>query len=173
MNYKQKLNYIKNFVFDIDGVLTNGLISVDSNGLESRNFNTKDGIIIKYAIGCGYKVAIISGAKNKGIELRLKKLGIKDIFLGSNNKLNELKKYIKNNNLKLEETLLMGDDLSDFSPMKVVGLKCCPYDATQEIREISDYISLKKGGHGCVRDVIEQTLMVKDKRNIEKFNQNF
>lgn len=173
MNYKQKLNNIKHFVFDIDGVLTDGIISVNSEGLESRNFNTKDGIVIKYAIKCGYKISIISGASNNGLKLRLNKLGIKDIFLGSNNKLEDLKTFISNYNLDSKQILYMGDDVSDFSAMEIVGLKCCPYDAASEIREISDYISLKKGGDGCVRDIIEQTLKVQHNWDINKLNQNF
>ena len=107
MSYKQSLNNIKNFVFDVDGVFTNGIIYVDDIGNETRGFNSKDGIIVKYAIDIGYKVAIISGAINDGIFKRLKKLGIKDIYLGSENKSSDLKKYMTKNNIKADQTLYL------------------------------------------------------------------
>ena len=76
MNYKEKLHKIKNFIFDVDGVFTDGLIIVDSKGEESRCFNTKDGIVIKLATEIGYNIAIISGANNEGIRARLNRLGV-------------------------------------------------------------------------------------------------
>ena len=172
MNYKEKLNTIKNFVFDIDGVFTNGLITVDSLGNESRSFSTKDGIAVKYAIEIGYNIAIISGAKNEGIRLRLNRLGVKDVFLGSNNKVKDLENYLKNNNLSKDDTVYMGDDIPDISPMLVAGLSTCPFDAVPQVRDVSDYISPIKGGHGCVRDIIEQTLKVQNNWKLKNSNQN-
>ena len=172
MNYKEKLHVIKNFVFDIDGVFTNGLIMIDSLGNESRTFNTKDGIAIKHAIENQYNIAIISGANNEGIRIRLKKLGVKNIFLGSNNKLEDLKKYMKSHKLSIEETVYMGDDIPDINSMSYVGLKACPFDAIPEVRSISDYVSPKKGGKGCVRDIIEQTLKVQNNWELNDSSQN-
>ena len=172
MNYKEKLNTIKNFVFDIDGVFTNGLITVDSKGNESRNFSTRDGIAVKYAIESGYNITIISGAKNEGIRLRLNRLGVENIFLGSNNKLKDLEKYLKKNKLSKHDTVYMGDDIPDISPMLIVGLSACPFDAAPQVRDIADYISPIKGGHGCVRDIIEQTLKVQKNWKLKNSNQN-
>lgn len=172
MSYKQSLNNIKNFVFDVDGVFTNGIIYVDDIGNETRGFNSKDGIIVKYAIDIGYNVAIISGAINDGIFKRLKKLGIKDIYLGSENKSSDLKKYMTKNNIKADQTLYMGDDVSDLDAMKMVGLKTCPNDAVSEVRNISDYISPRNGGFGCVRDILEQTLKVQNNWKIRNSDQN-
>lgn len=172
MNYKEKLNKIKTFVFDIDGVFTNGKIMVDSHGNESRSFDTKDGIAVKLANDLGYNIAVITGANNKGIEARLNRLGVKNIFLNSNDKVKDLLNYSKTNNINLEKTVYMGDDLPDTFPMKLVYLKTCPFDAVPEVREISDYISNKNGGEGCVRDIIEQTLKVQGNWNFSKKNQN-
>ena len=172
MNYKEKLNKIKTFVFDIDGVFTNGKIMVDSHGNESRSFNTKDGIVVKLANDLGYNIAVITGANNKGIEARLNRLGVKNVFLNSNDKVKDLLNYSKTNNINLEKTVYMGDDLPDTFPMKLVYLKTCPFDAAPEVREISDYISNKNGGEGCVRDIIEQTLKVQGNWNFSKKNQN-
>jgi len=172
MNYKEKLNKIKTFVFDIDGVFTNGKIMVDSHGNESRSFNTKDGIVVKLANDLGYNIAVITGANNKGIEARLNRLGVKNVFLNSNDKVKDLLNYSKTNNINLEKTIYMGDDLPDTFPMKLVYFKTCPFDAVPEVREISDYISNKNGGEGCVRDIIEQTLKVQGNWNFSKKNQN-
>ena len=173
MNYKEKLNKIKNFVFDLDGVFTNGLIMVDNKGNESRFFNTKDGIAVKYAIEIGYNIAIISGAKkNDGIKIRLNKIGVKNIYLDSKDKLIDLESFLINNSLLAEETVYMGDDLPDISPMQKVGLKTCPFDAVPELRDIVDYVSPIKGGQGCVRDIIEQTLKVQNNWKLKNTNQN-
>ena len=172
MSYKEKLNKIKNFVFDVDGVFTDGIIYVDSQGNETRGFNSKDGIVVKKALKCGFNIIIISGAKSKGILKRLRKLGIKDIYLGSEDKSSDLNEHMKINNMKRNETLYMGDDISDLEAMKIVGLKTCPNDAVSEVRNASDYISPKKGGFGCVRDVLEQTLKVQKKWKIRNSDQN-
>ena len=118
MNYKEKLNTIETFIFDIDGVFTDGKIIVDSFGKESRSFNTKDGIAVKLANDLGYNIAIITGANNQGIKARLNRLGIKNVFLNSNDKVKDLLNYSKTNNINLKKTVYMGDDLPDTFPME-------------------------------------------------------
>jgi 3-deoxy-D-manno-octulosonate 8-phosphate phosphatase (KDO 8-P phosphatase) len=145
---------------------------VDSHGNESRSFNTKDGIAVKLANDLGYNIAVITGANNNGIKARLNRLGIKNVFLNSSDKVKDLLNYSKTNNINLEKTVYMGDDLPDTFPMKLVYLKTCPFDAVPEVREISDYISNKNGGEGCVRDIIEQTLKVQGNWKFSKKNQN-
>ncbi|MDA7810239.1 HAD-IIIA family hydrolase [Flavobacteriaceae bacterium] len=172
MNYKEKLNKIKTFVFDVDGVFTDGKIMVDSEGNESRSFNTKDGIAVKLANDLGYNIAIITGANSEGIRARLNRLGIKNVYLSSVDKVKDLLDYSKKYNINLEKTVYMGDDLPDTFPMNLVELKSCPFDAAPEVREICDYISNKNGGEGCVRDIIEQTLKVQGNWSMNKKNQN-
>ena len=172
MNYKEKLYKIKNFIFDVDGIFTDGLIIVDSYGKESRCFNTKDGIAVKIATEIGFNIAIISGASNEGIRARLNRLGVENVFLGSKDKSKDLINYSKTNNILLEETIYMGDDLPDLEPMNLVGLKTCPHDASPEVRNICEYVSPHKGGKGCVRDIIEQVLKVQGKWVLNNSNQN-
>ena len=93
-------------------------------------------------------------------------------MLGSNDKLKDLKEYLKSNNLSSEETVYMGDDIPDINPMLYIGLKTCPFDAIPELRSISDYVSPKKGGQGCVRDIIEQTLKVQNNWELNDSSQN-
>lgn len=164
-NYKEYLEQINTFIFDVDGVLTDGSVTVMTNGDMLRTMNIKDGYALKTAVDTGFNVCIISGGSNEGVRKRLEGLGIKDIFLGAHNKIDQLNEYLNSKNVTLENVLYMGDDIPDFPVMKLVGLPCCPQDAVQEIKSISKYISHRNGGKGAVRDVIEQVLKVHDKWN--------
>lgn len=162
-SYKEIMPQITTFMFDVDGVLTNGLVHVSSTGELTRQMHTKDGYALKTAVDAGFNVCIISGGNNEGVRKRLEGLGIKDIYLGAHNKTVQYKKYLQKLKIEPEQILYMGDDIPDFPVMKLVGLATCPKDAVSEIQGISQYISQKKGGLGCVRDVIEQVLKVQGK----------
>lgn len=149
---------IRHFIFDIDGVLTDGTLQISADGTLLRSMHIRDGYAIQLAIKKGYSVSIISGAKGEAIEKRLIGLGVADIHLGIQNKLEKLEEVIKASQLELAHTLYMGDDMPDLAVMKRVSLPCCPSDACSEIKEISTYISPFNGGKGCVRDVIEKVL---------------
>ena len=163
MNYKEKLNHIKTFIFDVDGVLTDGKILLHHSGEQIRIMNVKDGMAIREAIKKGYLVAIISGGKSQGLIKRFKHLKINDIYLACDDKKDALSDLMHIHKLDSQSVLYMGDDINDLEVMKEVGLRSCPHDAVPEIKAIADYISLKNGGQGCVRDVIEQTLKVQGK----------
>tara|TARA_B100000795_G_C22745384_1_gene417041 strand:+ start:472 stop:999 length:528 start_codon:yes stop_codon:yes gene_type:complete len=163
MSYKEYLNKITTLIFDVDGVLTDGTIIVATNGDMYRKMHTKDGFALKTAVDKGFNVCIISGGNNEGVRLRLKGLGIKDVFLGAHHKTETMNTYLEENNIRKEQVLYMGDDIPDLHVMQEVGLPCCPQDAVQEIKKVSKYISHKKGGKGCARDVIEQVLKVQNK----------
>jgi 3-deoxy-D-manno-octulosonate 8-phosphate phosphatase (KDO 8-P phosphatase) len=162
-NFKEELKNIQNFVFDVDGVFTDGSILIHEDGSMLRTMNTKDGYAVKAALHAGFRVCIISGGTNLAVQKRLNDLGIKDVYLGVHDKSTALMDYLYENNLKASETLFMGDDIPDIPPMKQVHLATCPNDAVAEVRAASDYISHIAGGKGCVRDVIEQTLKLHGK----------
>ncbi len=162
-NYKEKLIHITTFIFDYDGVLTDGKVFVINDHEQLRSSNVKDGYALQYAVKKGYRVAVISGGKSKTMTKRMNTLGITDVFLGIDNKIETYRKYLLDNNIKQEEVLYMGDDIPDFEIMNEVGVATCPSDSAQEIKAIADYISDIKGGEGCVRDVIEQVLKLQDK----------
>lgn len=166
-NYKEKLKKIKVFVFDVDGVLTNGDLFIFPNGKLVRKMNAKDGYALKLAMKKGYEIAIITGGREKEIEERLSKLGVKYIFLNSHNKINVMNDFLQNHNFNKEDIMYMGDDIPDIEVLKYVGFSCCPNDAVTDVKNICNYISSKKGGKGCVRDVIEQTLRVTDKWDLD------
>jgi 3-deoxy-D-manno-octulosonate 8-phosphate phosphatase (KDO 8-P phosphatase) len=162
-SYKEIMPQITTFIFDVDGVLTNGVVTIFPNGEMIRSMNIKDGYALKTAVMAGYNVCIISGGTNENVRKRFKDLGITDIYLGAHNKIEQFNEYVHNFNLNPENILYMGDDIPDFPVMKKVELPCCPKDAAPEIQDISIYISQKKGGKGCVRDVIEQVMKVQGK----------
>jgi len=162
-NYKEYLNSINTFIFDVDGVLAEDQLHVTSSGELLRIMNSKDGMAIKIAIKQGYNVAVISGGTNEGVRKRLEGLGLTDIHLGVSDKEETYKEYIEFKNLNPENILYMGDDLTDYRIMHLVGLPCAPQDAVPEIKGISRYVSHKAGGKGCARDVIEQVLKVQGK----------
>ncbi|WP_433830834.1 KdsC family phosphatase [Flavobacterium anhuiense] len=162
-SYKEIMNDITTFVFDVDGVLTDGSVFVTNEGEMLRTMNIRDGYAIKAAIESGYHVCIISGGSNEGVRIRLKNLGVNDIHLGTSDKVKTFATYCENNNIKPENVLYMGDDIPDFHVMKLVGLPTCPQDASPEIKTLCRYISHVKGGRGAVRDVIEQVMKVQGK----------
>jgi len=163
MNYKENLKNIKTFIFDYDGVISDGRIWViDGERDQVRSSSVKDGYALHYAIRKGYRIAIISGGKGEPMRIRLKNLGIKDsdIFQAVGNKMEVFEKYCAEHNIDPKTVLYMGDDIPDYTVMQNVGIATCPADAVPEIKEVAHYISHQKGGHGCVRDVIEQVMKV-------------
>ncbi|MDZ4666207.1 MAG: HAD-IIIA family hydrolase [Bacteroidota bacterium] len=165
-NFKQSLTKITTLIFDIDGVLTNNTVFVTEQGEMLRNLHSKDGYALQLAIKKGYKIVIISGGNNEPIKKVLTRAKIPFIFINIHDKLQCYKDLINEHSLKDEEVMYMGDDLPDWEVMKRVGVAACPNDAATEVKDICIYISDKKGGEGCVRDIIEQIMRVQGKWEI-------
>ena len=163
LNFKEDLQKINAFLFDVDGVFTNSNVYLHPGGDLMRSMNIKDGFAIQYAVKKGYLVGIISGGDSESVRARFQKLGIIDIYLKSSDKKNDYMDFILKYSLKDDEVLYMGDDIPDYEVMKRVGFPCCPADAVEEIKSLSKYISDKNGGQGCVRDVVEQVLRLQGK----------
>lgn len=164
----EKLKDITTFVFDVDGVLTNGNILVTETGEQLRQYNIKDGYAIQLAIKKGYQVCIITGAKTEAVRLRLKGLGVQHIYLGASYKMEPFQNFLTKTGLKKNEMVYVGDDLPDQEIMEQVAIAVAPADAAGEIKAISNYISPCNGGAGVVRDIIEKVLKVQGKWSIEK-----
>ena len=158
INYKEKLHTIKAFVFDFDGVMTDGSIWTYADGETVRCGNVKDGYAIQYAVKRGYLVALISGATSLSIDNRMAALGVTLCHTGCANKMETFRKFLQDHHLTEEEVVCMGDDIPDYEILTHCGVAACPADAAIEIKECCDYISLYPGGKGCVRDIIEQVL---------------
>lgn len=158
MNILENFARIKTFVFDVDGVLTDGSVLVLDNGFLARKMNIKDGYALQLAIKKGYKVVVISGGNSEPVRVRLEKIGVTDVYMNIRDKKACLQEFVFANQLIWDEILFMGDDIPDYLPMTMVGLPCCPADAVPEIRSISRFVSNIPGGKGCAREVIEKVL---------------
>ena len=154
---------ITTFIFDFDGVMTDGTVFCDFEGHPLRATNVKDGYALQLASKLGYHVAVISGAVCPSTIVRMNSLGVTDVFTGIPDKVLKLKEYMNKKGLYAEQILFMGDDIPDIQVMKEVGLPVCPADASPEVKEISKFVSEKPGGKGAVRDVIERVLKVQGK----------
>lgn len=162
MNELELFKKITTFIFDVDGVLTDGTVLLVDNEIQARRMHIRDGFALQMAVKNGYRVLIISGGNSPQVAHRLEKLGIHDVHMSVQDKQAFIMEYLKTNGLKKEELLYMGDDLPDIQAMEVVGLACCPADAVPEVREQVQYISPINGGAACVRDVIEKVLRLND-----------
>ena len=158
MSEKHLFQAITTFIFDYDGVMTDGKVYSDHDGHPWRATNVKDGYALQLASKLGYNVAVISGAVCPSMITRMNSLNVFDVFTGIPNKVLKLNEYMEAKGLKPEEIVFMGDDIPDMGVMQTVGLAACPADAADEVKEISGYVSPKEGGKGCVRDLIEQVL---------------
>ena len=158
MNVLELFKDITTFVFDVDGVLTDGSVLLLDNGLQARQMNIKDGLALQMALKNGYKVIIISGGSSEPVIKRLQYLGLEEVHLGLKDKLKFFEGIMQQYSLNWNEVLYMGDDLPDLPMLENVGLSACPADAVPEVKSASKYISSFTGGKGAVRDVIEKVL---------------
>ena len=161
MSFLKEFKKIKAFALDIDGVLTDGNLYLFESGEQVRRMNIKDGFALQLAIKKGYHVIVISGANSIAAKMRLNKLGIEAVYLQVNDKKAKLETYIQQHGLNWEEVLFMGDDIPDLTVMREAGIACAPADAVAAVRHVAKYISTRKGGEGCVRDVIEKVLTLR------------
>jgi len=158
--FLQKLKAITTFIFDVDGVLTDGTILASDSGEYLRTFNIKDGYALQLAVKRGYLVCVISGGKGAAMQKRFEGLNLQEIFLNVSDKVKVYESLVAKYELNPSEVLYMGDDVPDLKIMARVGLPTCPADAVTEIKAISTYISPFDGGKTAVRDVIEKVMRV-------------
>ena len=167
----EKAKKIKMIILDVDGTLTDGKIYIDSNHLEIKAFNVKDGFAVSSAVSLGMHFAIITGRRSKIVEKRAEELGVRFVYQKIKNKKAKLKELLEESGISLDETAYIGDDINDLPAMKMVGLKGATFDSAQEVKEIADFISNAKGGDGAVREFVEFILRAQDKWQdvIERF----
>ena len=163
MNQLETFTSVETFIFDVDGVFTNNEVLLLEDGKVLRKMNMRDGLAVKMAIAQGFRIAIISGGKSEGLKLRFRDLGITDIHLGVEDKLEVFDELIDTYDLDPGKVLYMGDDLTDYPVLRRVGLPSCPSNAVSEVMDIAQYVSPFVGGAGCVRDVIEKAMRLQGK----------
>lgn len=158
-NILELFERINTFVFDVDGVFTNNELLLSEKGDLLRTMNARDGYAVVKALQQNYKVAIITGGRSKSVVQRFQDLGVTDIYIGANSKIEPFLDLMSRYEIDARyEVLYMGDDMPDLAVLNEVGLSACPADAIPEVLQVAKYISPFKGGYGCVRDVIEKTL---------------
>ena len=153
-NFKEDIVRTEAFVFDVDGVMTDGGIIPTLDGDFIRRYNAKDGYALAYAIKMGYKVCIITGGRGKTLENRLKMLGVTRAYIDCMDKISALHEYFAEEGIDPRNAIYMGDDIPDLECMREVGIPVCPADAAAEVIEASRYVSEFKGGEGAVRDIV-------------------
>lgn len=161
INYN--LKKIRAIIFDVDGVLSAETITLPAEGIPLRTVNIKDGYAIQLAIKLGLRIAIMTGANVESLTTRYASLGMEDIFIGCSVKIKTYDAFLQKYGLTDEEVMYMGDDIPDLEIMRRVGCPVCPQDACMEVKEVSCYVSQLRGGYGCGRDIIEQTLRAQGK----------
>ena len=157
------LTRIRAIIFDVDGVLSAETITLSAEGEPLRTVNIKDGYAIQLAQKLGLRIVILTGGKTEAVRLRYARLGVEDIFMGCAVKVKAYDEFLERYGLKDEEVMYMGDDIPDLEIMRRVGCPVCPKDACPEVLETSIYVSHLRGGYGCGRDVIGQTLRAQGK----------
>lgn len=163
MNYLENFNEIDTFIFDVDGVLTDSSVLVMEDGKLLRKMSIRDGYALKHAVRRGYNVCVITGGTSEGVKTRLQNLGIRDIYLGQQDKMEAFEEYLHTYDLDPQKILYMGDDIPDYPVMRKVGLPACPKNAAPEIIHLAAYVSPYSGGEGCARDVIEKVMRLQDR----------
>ncbi len=163
MSYKQKLKDIKAFVFDVDGVFTDGSVFLIPGGNMCRVMNVLDGYAVVKAIKSGYKICVITGGNDEMVRHRMNYLGITDYYAKSHDKSADLANFLSKYGLQKTDILTMGDDIPDICMMKDAAVAACPENSVPEVKAVADYISPVQGGKGAVRDVIEQVMKIQGK----------
>ena len=158
LELKRKINKIKLVITDVDGILTNGTIKINSNGLESKSFHVNDGYGIALAKLAKIPVAFLSGRDSDATTHRAKELNIKYCIQGKLNKIEGYKQIKDNYNVKDEDICYIGDGLIDFPPMKRSGLAVTVQNGHPEIKDIADFVINSKGGTGVISELIEWIL---------------
>ena len=155
MDLRKKASKIKLLVFDVDGVMTDGSITYDENGIEYKTFNAKDGHGLAKMVRNGLMTAVITGRRNGTVDRRAVDLRFTEVYQGVKNKLPILEAIMQKYELSFDEVSYMGDDEPDIEILKKVAIAACPADAVKKVQEVCNFISSKDGGKGAVRELCD------------------
>lgn len=164
---QDRLKKIKVLIVDVDGVLTDGGIIIDSNGVETKRFDVQDGLGLLVWRKCGYKSAIISARQSVVVAHRANDLQIDKVCVGAYPKINAYESLLKEWNVKDEEVCFIGDDLPDIGILKRVGFAAAVSNAIFEVKSIVHYVSSRKGGEAAVREIIEMIFKAQNKNILD------
>ena len=161
--YKELLAGIDTFLFDVDGVFTDGTVQLSPGIDPIRTFFTRDAYAVQHALKEGLRIIVCTGGVSDGIGQSLARLGVKEYHHSVKDKSIKLDELMAATGLDLSRCAYMGDDIPDLRAMQRTALACCPSDAAAEVKAVSRYVSRFPGGRGCVRDILEQAMKVQGK----------
>jgi len=150
-------------VLDVDGVLTDGGITIDARGVETKTFHVRDGLGIRLWMKMGYEVAIITGRSGMCVGHRARELGIRHVFQAAGPKDQVFGRLLRDLGLDASQAAVIGDDLADLPMLRLAGYAMAVADAVREVREIAEFVTVHPGGTGAVREAIEHLLKAKDR----------
>lgn len=167
---KSKAKKIKLVAFDVDGVMTDGSLTFDENGVEYKTFNAKDGQGIVMLNDAGFHTVIITARTNGTVRHRFNILKMSKLYEGQKNKILAIDEICKEFNINYDEIAYMGDDLPDMCIIEKIGLAAAPQDAVEEVKKKIHFLSTKAGGHGAVRELCDFILYTQNKHPFFKPN---
>ncbi|HEX3658496.1 MAG TPA: HAD hydrolase family protein [Pirellulales bacterium] len=169
---KQVYQAIELILSDVDGVLTDGSIVFNNEGIESKRFHIRDGLAIKLWARAGGKFGVLTGRNSHIVNLRSAELGIEIVRQGVENKLAAMKEILAELRLEPAQVCYIGDDLPDLAPMRAAGLAITVPEAAAEVRSAAGYVTKQSGGHGAVREAIEVILKAQGRWNdlVQKYD---
>jgi 3-deoxy-D-manno-octulosonate 8-phosphate phosphatase (KDO 8-P phosphatase) len=159
----KKIEAVRLFILDVDGVLTDGRIIMDDNGREIKQFDVRDGHGLKLLMRYGIGVVLLTGRKSAVVEHRARDLGIEEVHQGIWNKVEVSESILQNRDLRYDQVAFVGDDIVDIPLLRRVGFSVAVADAAEEVKRIVDFVTQKKGGRGAVREICEIILLAQDK----------
>lgn len=155
MDLKEVASKIKLLAFDVDGVMTDGSITYDENGIEYKTFNAKDGHGLAKMSKNGFITAIITGRNNGTVDRRATDLRVTEVYQGVRNKLPILEGIMQKYGLDFSQVSYMGDDEPDICILEKVAIAACPADAVDNVQKICNFKSTRAGGRGAVRELCD------------------
>lgn len=161
--YKEKFANLDAFLFDVDGVFSTGQVILLPDADPVRTFHSRDTYALQHALKEGMRIIIITGGHSEGVTAYFKRFGVTEFHDRVANKLDKLEELIATTGLDPARCAYMGDDIPDLRIMQRVAFPCCPNDAADEVKAISAFVSKNRGGHGCVRDLLEQAMKIQGK----------
>jgi 3-deoxy-D-manno-octulosonate 8-phosphate phosphatase (KDO 8-P phosphatase) len=153
--FLNKLKSLRLLALDVDGVLTDDSIFFGPDGFEMKKFNISDGLYIVLAMRAGLEIVIVSGRYSTATDTRMKDLGVKHVLQEMRDKVSQITPLLEKLNMSFEDTAFVGNEILDISLAKKAGLSIAVADSAPELIEEVDYVTVAKGGHGAVREIIE------------------
>jgi len=163
MTFTERAAGVRLLLFDVDGVLTDGIVVVHADGSEAKGFNIRDGAAMVWAQRVGLTVGLLSARSSGATTQRAAQLAIRLVVQGVSSKLDAYARILRDAGVPDSAVAYMGDDLIDLPVLARAGLAAAPADAAPEVRSRAHWVSTVPAGRGAVREFIEMVLRAQDR----------